>query len=197
MRILLWGKALLAGACLMIGVAAWCQEQAPAKHQVSSLDVAVSYDALRNNATTGRNFWMQGGRVQAHGQFWRGLGVVADVAGMHSGNIQGSGVGLDLVTVTFGPRYSWTRAHTRFTVFGHAQGGLALGFNSTFPGPSIASEDATSLATRLGGGMNYSLSPRIALRVIQADWLRTQMPNATTNVQNNLNLGAGFVYRFR
>ena len=26
---------------------------------------------------------------------------------------------------------------------------------------------------------------------VQADWIRTQFPNATTNVQNNLRLGAG------
>ena len=28
------------------------------------------------------------------------------------------------------------------------------------------------------------------------DWLRTQLPNATTKVQNNLRLGAGLVFRF-
>jgi len=30
--------------------------------------------------------------------------------------------------------------------------------------------------------------------VIQADWLRTQLPNSTTNVQNDLHLGAGIVF---
>jgi hypothetical protein len=48
----------------------------------------------------------------------------------------------------------------------------------------------------MGGGMNIALSPRIALRAVQANWLRTQLPNATTNVQNNLDLGAGVVVRF-
>ena len=39
--------------------------------------------------------------------------------------------------------------------------------------------------------------PLNALRAFEADWLRTQMPNATTNVQNNLRLGAGLIYRFK
>jgi len=40
------------------------------------------------------------------GRFWRGLGVVADVNGHHTANMHVSRVGLDLVTATFGPRYT-------------------------------------------------------------------------------------------
>jgi hypothetical protein len=42
-----------------------------------------------------------GGSIQLHRQFWRGLGIVADIFGLHSSNASGSGVGLDLVTATF------------------------------------------------------------------------------------------------
>jgi hypothetical protein len=41
------------------------------------------------------------------------------------------------------------------------------------------------------------LTRHVSLRVIQANWLRTQMPNATTNVQNNLLLRAGVVFHAR
>lgn len=70
-------------------------------------------------------------------------------------------------------------------------------FNSVFPAPSVAIDSSNSLALKMGGGMNIALSPHIALRAFQANWLRTQLPNASTNVQNNLNLGAGLVLRFR
>jgi hypothetical protein len=30
---------------------------------------------------------------------------------------------------------------------------------------------------------------------LQASWLRTQLPNATTSAQNNLTLGAGVAFR--
>jgi hypothetical protein len=193
MRISIRTLALLAGATILTAVSAWAQG-APRPAE-GSLDVAITYDALRANATTTRNFWMQGGSVQLHGQFWHGVGVVADVSGQQTANISGSGVGLDLVTATFGPRYTWTKPHSRYAVFGQALGGEAFAFNSVFPSGSNVVSDANSLAIKLGGGINYSLSHRFALRAIEANWLRTQTPNATTSVQNNLALGAGIVYR--
>ena len=45
--------------------------------------------------------------------------------------------------------------------------------------------------------MNLPLSGRIGVRAFEADWLRTALPNSTTNVQNNLRLGVGFLFRVR
>ena len=190
-----WVSVFWVGACLTAGTAAWGQGAPPAKPDVSSLDVAVTYDTMLSNVTAGTHFWMQGGSIQVHGQFWRGLGVVADVAGLHTGNINNSGVGLDLVTVTFGPRYTWSLAHSRYSVFGQALVGEGLGMNSTFPASSSAVSAATSLATQLGGGVNLSLSHQFALRAIEASWVRSQIPNATDDVQNSMRLGAGMVFR--
>ena len=75
----------------------------------SSMDFAVTYNAQSTNIDTSSRFWMQGGSAQLHGQFWHGLGVVADVAETHTANMHNSGVGLDLVTATFGPRCTWLR----------------------------------------------------------------------------------------
>jgi len=36
-----------------------------------------------------------------------------------------------------------------------------------------------------------------AIWTLHADWIRTQFPNGTTSVQNNLRLGAGVVIRMR
>jgi hypothetical protein len=35
------------------------------------------------------------------------------------------------------------------------------------------------------------------VRLVQADWVRTELSNAGGNVQNNLRLGAGVVFRIR
>ena len=161
------------------------------------LDVAVTYNATMSNSISSKAFWMQGGSVQLHGRFYRGLGVVADIAGMHTGNINSSGVSLDMVTATFGPRYTWSPAHARYALFGQALAGDEFGFNSVFPGVGGATASSYNLAVKAGGGLNIALSPRLALRAIEADWLRTKLPNATTNVQNNVGLGAGVVMRFR
>jgi hypothetical protein len=162
-----------------------------------NLDVSFSYNATLADAITSSSFWMQGGSAEVHGRFYRGLGAVADVTGMHTAGIGSSSVGLDLVTATFGPRYTWSPAHRRYALFGQALVGKAFGFNSVFPAASGATASQNSLAVNLGGGMNVVLTPHLALRAFEADWLRTQLPNSTTNAQNNLRLGAGIVFRFR
>jgi hypothetical protein len=138
---------------------------------------------------------MQGGAAQIHGRFYSGLGVVADVAGAHIANINSSGVGLDLVTATFGPRYTWSRP--RFSVYGQGLVGEAIGFNSIFPNPTGAMTSVNSLAVKAGGGVNVHLAPHFALRLVEADYLRTQLPNSTNDAQNNLTLGAGVILCFR
>jgi hypothetical protein len=106
-------------------------------------------------------------------------------------------VKLDLVTATFGPRYTWSPAHRKYALFGQALVGGAFGFNSVFPAAPGAAASQNSLAVNLGGGINVALSPHPALRAFEADWLRTQLPNSTNNAQNSLRAGAGIVFRFR
>jgi len=196
MRNSIRGNALLVGVCMMAGLAAWGQAQDPTRPTAVSIDVAVVYNSLMTNVVVGDSFWMQGGSVQVHGQFWRGWGVVADVSGLHTANANGPGVGLDLVTVAFGPRYTWVAPHRRYAVFGQVLAGETNGLNSVFPSSAGAKDTANGLALYIGGGVNVALQRHLALRAFEADWLRTQLPNATTNVQNNLRLGAGLIFRF-
>jgi hypothetical protein len=163
----------------------------------SALEVAVTYNAMRGGSVPNANFWMQGGSIELQARFYRGLGVVAEIASAHATNIQSSGVGLGLVTTTFGPRYNWAPAHQSYEFFAQVLAGEANGFNSVIPTTNAAIDSSNSLALKMGGGMNITLSRRIALRAFEANWLRTQIPNATTNIQNNLDLGAGLVFRFR
>jgi hypothetical protein len=102
-----------------------------------------------------------------------------------------------MVTTTFGPRYRWSPVHHRYSFFSHALVGEANGFNSIFPGAGSASSSTNGLALQLGGGMDLLVRHRLLMRVFEADWLRTEMPNGDTNVQNNVRLAAGIVVRFR
>ena len=108
-----------------------------------------------------------------------------------------AGAGLDMVTATFGPRYTWSPRHARYELFGQGLAGVANGFNSVFPNVLGAQSVANSLAVKAGGGMNLNLKRHLALRLFEADYLRTQLPNSTNNAQNSLQLGAGLVLRFR
>ena len=192
------GKVLLVGAWLWAGALAWGhQTQSQASQTTGTLDVAVVHNATMANVVVSNTFWMQGGSIQLHGQFWRVLGIVADVAGLHASNASGSGVGLDLVTATFGPRYTWSPQHRRYAFFGQVLLGEANGLNSVFPTPTGAIDSDHGLALYVGGGANVHLTRHLSVRALEANWLRTQLPNATENVQNNLRLGTGLIFRFK
>jgi hypothetical protein len=164
--------------------------------QPGRLDLAATYIAERSlAANSSQNFWMQGGSIELGANVWRGLGIAADVAGTNAGSIGSSGVPLSLVTIAFGPRYRW-HADKRLSLYGEGLIGEADGFRSLFPGQAGSQSSANSFALQTGGGIDYKLSNRFAIRVLDAAWLRTQLPNSTDNVQNNVRLGAGVVLRF-
>lgn len=197
MRISICKQVILASICIIAGCRAWSQSINPEEQAPVLFDVAVTYNPVLANVTTGNEFGMQGGSLQAQSRVWHRLCAVADLAGLHTGNVNGSGVALDLIIVTFGPRYVWSPSHRRLVFFGQALVGEAHGMNSIFPSPTGTDSTGNSLALQVGGGINVPLTQRLSVRALDAGWLRTELPNATTNVQNNLRLGAGLVYRIR
>jgi hypothetical protein len=177
---------------LLAGTGAVCAQGL----QTNKLDLSITYIAERSlKANASQNFWMHGGSVELGTNLWRGWGPVADVTGVHTGSIGASGVPLSLVTMTFGPRYRW-HSDRRLSFYGQGLFGEAYGFRSLFPAITGAQTQAHGFATQVGGGIDYQLSDRLAIRVIDAGWLRTELPNSTNNVQNTLRLGAGVVLRF-
>jgi hypothetical protein len=180
--------------CLLLFFGMW-----PLHAQESSLgriEVAVTLATQRSlSASTGQNFWMEGGAAEMGFTLGRGVGLVADLSGLHTGSIGSSGVSLDMTTVTFGPRYRWS-PHRRWSAYGQALVGEATGYNSQFPTPTLLETTARSFALQLGGGVDYRLSRRFSLRGLDVGYLRTTLPNNAGNVQHSLRLGAGLVYRF-
>ena len=190
-------RVFLVAACIMAGCMAWGQQAGLEQKEPARFELAFTFDSVLANVTTGNEFWMQGGAMQLQARLWRGLGVVADVGGLHTANVNNTGTGLDMITAAFGPRYTWSPAHRRVALFGHVLAGEAHGMNSIFPSGAVFNSSANSLALEIGGGVNLPLAHHLSLRAFDANWLRTQLPNATTNVQNNFRLGAGIVYRFK
>ena len=162
------------------------------------ISAAVSYNAMHAGSASGAgSFWMQGGGAEVAGTLSDGIGVVANVTGLHTANT-GQGVPANLVAATFGPRYTWVprgQSSGRMSIFAQGLVGESHGLHGIFPafGGSITS--ASGLAVNIGGGIDLRLRHHLALRVLEANWLRTQLPNSGSNVQNNLLLGAGIVFR--
>lgn len=190
-------KALLMVWGVFVAVCSRGYAQAIPEAARNSLNVALTYHQMQANAVGGDSFWMQGGSLQVADRPWRTLDVVADVAGLHTATAHSPNIGLDLITMTFGPRYTWAPVGRRFAAYGEVLAGEAFGMNSLFPSANGVTSGAHSLTLQLGGGANVPLSSHVSIRAFEADWVRTQMPNATTGVQNNLRLGAGIIYRIK
>jgi hypothetical protein len=181
---------LLLGASAAVPVLA--QTARPSSREV---DVAVSYNAEHRDQNNGGSFWEQGGSAEAAASFFHGFGAAVAVSGGHASNIGGTGVNLTTVTTTAGPRYTFRRS--RFAAFAEGTLGASFARDTVFPANGGAVSSANSFAAEAGGGVDVRVSRRFAVRAFQASWLRTQFPNATTNVQNTLQLGAGIVLRLQ
>ena len=172
-NLLLWGAATTLTASSL-----WGQTPAPGQE----IDLAVTYLAQRSNLTPGQFFWRQGGDFELSTQGPHGLGIAMNIAGSEATNILGSGIDLNTFTTTFGPRYTWH--HHKVSVFGQGLIGESHAWNSFFPQTGGAVTTFDTFALQVGGGVDLRLGRHFAVRPIQAGWVRTDFPNATTNVQN-------------
>ncbi len=116
--------------------------------------------------------------------------------GTHTGSAASSGLPLSLITATFGPRYTLPLSN-RVSVYGQGLVGVAHGFSSSFPVGNTVQSSASSLAVNAGVGMDVTVGRRVAIRALDAAYVRTELPNAQSNVQNNFRIGAGVLLRFR
>jgi hypothetical protein len=169
--------------------------QAPTPVPVGELNLALTYNALQANVVQGSRFWMNGSSAQVAVHIASGWSVIGDAAGQHTGNMASTGTGLDLFTLTFGPQFA-VQAN-RAVFFGQGRYGLSWGRNSLFPNGSSAPTSDLGAAIAIGGGVDLALSHRLSVRVVQAEWSRTELNNLNANGQNSLRLSAGMVFRFR
>jgi hypothetical protein len=204
MRKLIRGKALLVGACILASASAWSQQDNnKAKTAHTSVDLGVTYAAERAYIAPGNCdcFWFNGGGADLTVTFWKGLGIAAALTGDHASNVA-PGVDISKISYMFGPRYTYkpwilkvrrgSKLHIQ--VFGEGLFGDAHAFNSSFPTGIGLKSSADSYAMQIGGGLHVFVSKNFAVRVLQADYVRTALPNGTSDVQDDLRLGFGVTY---
>jgi len=204
MRISNRGRVLLVGAFMLAGAAGWAQQsQKPVQTDTGSIDLAITLAGERSQALPGQgNFWFKGGGADAAITFWKGLGIAASLTGDHAKNVAPE-VDVNKISFLLGPRYTWTawkrNANAadplRLQVFAQALGGGAHGFRGLYPAPGgTETTKATSPALQAGGGLNLYLTRNFGLRLLEADYVRTTLPNGADNVQNDLRLSAGITW---
>jgi hypothetical protein len=192
-----------AGICIAMPALGRAQALPPATARRDGVGLALTYAAQRSNTSgTGAGFWLQGIAAEADIPATRGLNtrlsLVADLAYGHNGGI-GSGVALDSLSVTAGPRLLQRvpyRGKIHLTAFAEVLGGVEHGYNSVFLANGGVAGSATSFALITGGGLDLSASHRLGLRVVQVDYVRSQLPNGYANAQNDLRIASGLTLRF-
>jgi hypothetical protein len=165
-------------------------------------DVAVNftYKAAKIASTT-THFVLPGGSLDAAYNFGgkvQGLSLVVDLNGESKSNVE-PGVNLTQFSVMGGARYTFHIAAKNshaVDLYGQALGGGVFAFNSLFPGLSGTTTSANSSAMQLGGGANIRLTHRIALRLLEADFVSTNLPNSTNSRQYDVRFENGVVLRF-
>jgi outer membrane immunogenic protein len=191
----------VAEVVLMIGIgwmsaAAQRVEIAP---PYAPVEISFNYSYARSNAAPGQCgcFNMNGGSSEVAFHAFRALSVVADLTGERAATIGATaGGGLSLIVFTVGPRFSHRFSGGKFTPFVQGLVGSAHGFDGLFPGSSGSlSGAANALAVLAGGGLDLTINQHMAIRAIQADYLRTQLPNGEGDEQNLLRISAGIILR--
>lgn len=160
---------------------------AQSKLKLPAIDVFGGYSYLRFESTTlqfSDQSQLNGANISvALPDLYEGLGVVADVSGHYTGN-------LEEFNFMIGPQYTYEWKGIRF--YGHGLFGKSrtrlLSIGTTQVEPSYLGK-----AIAFGGGVDLPLKGRFSVRVAQADYLITSEFGST---QHNLRLSTGLVYRF-
>jgi hypothetical protein len=203
MRRLICESVLLVGACMLASTAGGAQQKDSAvAYQPVSADLAVTFSLEKADIVpTQCCFWMKGGGADAAITFWKGLGITASVTGDQISNYS-SGYDVNKIAILAGPRYTRSLGASsanggyrhRFQVYGDGLAGEVHAFNGTFPSSADLKSTASSFALQTGGGVNMYFSNNFGVRLIEADYVRTLLPNGSANVQNDLRLAFGVTY---
>lgn len=160
------------------------------------LDLSVGYNHIGANAPPGSScpcFGTNGAVVSADLHVVTWLSFAGEVSGSHASHISTLGQNLTLTTFLAGPRAS--RSMRAFTPFAEALFGAARGTGSYFPTAGGSKSSASSFAFSTGGGIDFRLTRRMALRAVEAQYLHSSLPNGVENTQNEFQLSTGIVFR--
>lgn len=125
----------------------------------------------------------------------RALRFVTDLSVEHTGKISNAPYGLTLTTLAFGPQVERSSFKSS-RVFVQTLAGFTHGSDSEFPVNNTLQGSANSFAFVLGGGADHRIGAHVSFRMIQLQYLRTSLPNNSSNWQNNLQIATGLKFIF-
>jgi outer membrane immunogenic protein len=164
---------------------------------ISRLEAGANYNYVRTNAAPGECgcIALQGGNGWVSYNLIRQFDVVGEFGTQYASNISPFAAELTLWSYMGGIRYK-REVYRRFSPFAQVVAGGAHATGSMAPGNSGIPGSSNAFAMAAGGGVDFGFAPHFAVRLIQADYYYTRFANGVNNRQNNLRIGAGFIFRF-
>lgn len=166
------------------------------------MEVSAGYVFQGSHTIAGSSLSFNGGRTDFAVYLPRHMAAVGEFAGTTGTTLNGSPVGTTMLTYMAGPRYQMAlkgadKKPARMSPFGQFLIGGARATNGSFPVGTGMAPTATSLAMSAGGGIDIAMGHHFSLRILQADYLYTRLPNLINSHQNHFRIGAAIVFRLR
>lgn len=146
------------------------------------------YSYLRFDASGGEHANLNGwnGQIAVNPSRW--FGIVADGSGFYgTPTISGGPVNIHLHSILVGPRLSYRR---RVTPYVQALFGRSF-LHVSVPGTTFEFDDS-AFGMTVGGGVDWNVRDKVAIRLGQVEWFRTTFSDDS---QNHLRLAFGVVFR--
>jgi outer membrane immunogenic protein len=161
--------------------------QLPPKYEVSS-----RYSGFDSSFAGTRLYFNGGsGSVTVNATPW--LGFTGDFGVYHHSDTDLSN---NNFTYLFGPQFTYRGNEHVNPFFQVLVGGSHLSTTVSLPGIPSVSNSSNAFAFAAGGGLDVKVSPHIAVRVAQIDYLLTKFQDDLDNRQNNVRISAGIVFRW-
>ncbi len=148
-------------------------------------------------------FYLRGATIDYTWNLPSGFGLSINGTGLAVTNLRTS---IDIHQASFlvGPRYTYNLGHITPThvsrkgsAFVEAKTGYTFATTGQYPDSTgIINNTASALTYSAGAGINFHIYQRFDLRLLEVDYIRTQLPNGSTNVQNTLRLATGVNFHF-
>ena len=180
---------------LLLSHAAWINAQvAPSQLR---WEAAAEYNYIHSNAPPSGCgcFSLNGGNVSMAYRFAPHWQAVAEFGGSHAGSVNKTSNDLTLLNYLVGGRYV-AEPGAKVHPFGQALFGGTHAGGRLYSQAGGFSGSTNQFAMTVGGGIDLDLNSRWSLRLIEADYFLTKLPNGSNNRQNNLWLGTGLAVRF-
>jgi opacity protein-like surface antigen len=187
--------AVVAGSLLLFGVSAVAQE-AP---ETPKVEFGLNYSYSRINPSgVLSSYNTNGGFGYAQYNFSKSFGVVADLGANYVGSANGVQLGNTTFEYLFGPRFTWR--HSRYSPYVQTLFGGERFSNGLIPqsGTPILGASQNNFAAAFGGGLDVTLTPHVAVKPFQVDYMMTQFSPGggyANAVANNIRYSAGIVFR--